>query len=154
MPGKATIKYQWKNEKLKSTYLTELHIPQGIENRYPTHPATSGSKVCSWSRAVNVWVCFGPRDLCWNSETFHGAEIPGFDLSNLSSGLTSSCFSRDGIGKFFSIKLNNFNLIIALLLRNEPQVCDKPVSIANIWATQALCIIYTTGGIRQCLKNS
>ncbi len=57
--------------------------------------------------------------LCWNSETFHGAEIPGFGLPNRFFGLTTSYFFRDGIVNWFTIKLNNLDLIIVLLFRIE-----------------------------------
>jgi hypothetical protein len=48
------------------------------------------------------------------------AEIPGFDLPNRFSDLTTSLFSRDGICKLISLKINNLNLIIGQLLRLEP----------------------------------
>ncbi len=63
--------------------------------------------------------------LCWNSETFHGVEIPGFGLPNRFFGLTTSCFFRDCILNGFTIKLNNLDLIIVLLLRIEPKATSK-----------------------------
>ncbi len=48
---------------------------------------------------------------------FMGVEIPGFGLPNRFFGLSTSCFFRDGIVNCFTIKLNNLNLIIVLLLR-------------------------------------
>jgi hypothetical protein len=36
---------------------------------------------------------------------FMGAEIPGFGLPNWFSGLTTSCFFRDGIGKLIFNKV-------------------------------------------------
>jgi hypothetical protein len=52
-----------------------------------------------------------------------GAEIPGFDMPNLFSGLTMSCFSRDGICKLILIKLIFLDLIIVLLLKIGPKAC-------------------------------
>jgi hypothetical protein len=48
-----------------------------------------------------------------------GAEIPGFGLPHWFFGLTTSCFFRDGIVNLFTIKLNNLDLMIVLLLRIE-----------------------------------
>ncbi len=48
---------------------------------------------------------------------FMGAEIRGFGLPNKFFGLTMSCFFRDGIVNWFTIKLNNLDLLIVLLLR-------------------------------------
>ncbi len=55
---------------------------------------------------------------------FMEAEIPGFGLLTLFFGLTMSCFLRDGIVNWFTIKLNNLDLIIVLFLRIEPNASE------------------------------
>jgi hypothetical protein len=47
---------------------------------------------------------------------FIGVEIPGFDLPNRFSGLTTSCFPRGGIGKLIFnkvkyLRVNSFAII-------------------------------------------
>ncbi len=53
-----------------------------------------------------------------------GAEIPRFGFPNRFFGLTTSCFFRDGIVNWFTIKLNNLDLIIVLLLRIELEASE------------------------------
>jgi hypothetical protein len=53
-----------------------------------------------------------------------GIEIPGFDLANWFSGLTTSLFYMDGIHKVISLFLNILDLGIVAL----PRVESRPVT--------------------------
>jgi hypothetical protein len=47
------------------------------------------------------------------------AEIPGFDLSNRLSDLTTSLFSSDGIGKLIFKKVKKFKLNNSTIIENR-----------------------------------
>ncbi len=115
----AFLLYIFSNRSLCQLTLSFVSCKIGSTVHPPLPPWKSDEKIITdLSVKDNRVPCVGIQ------KHFMGAEILGFGLPNRFFGLTTSCFFRDGIVNWFTIKLNNLDLIIALLVRIEPKASE------------------------------